>query len=263
MSLPSARRFAAASVLAAAFSPGVFAATATADAELSKAEAEVPGAQVSATMMQRDDGAIYAKVRVRDTAADGVCAHGTIRWHHVNGSDYDDYGMHFCGAGGEPAQPFAVPPRDWRAYTGMSVGAFVDGGAPRYATVRQWDRARLLDEANRIMRKTYRGFDLYKKLFRTWPYDWNDNGCSGPTPRNLKRLFNLACEQHDFGYRNYGQYLDLGRTEAKRKWIDDRLREELLRICRAETAVLRTHCVVAANTMWAVLRREGAGYFFR
>jgi Prokaryotic phospholipase A2 len=242
-------------VAAAALAP-----PASADTEIDRDTATVPGAKVDATMMQRENGAIYVNVVVHDTAADGICAHGTIRWLHVNGSAYNDYGMHACGA--LTGKSFTAPERDWRAYKGFDVGAFVDGGAPRYKPILRWDRGSLKARADSIMSMSSRRFMFRKRLAATWPFDWKDNGCSGPTPRNWRELFYWACAQHDFGYRNYGQYLRLGRNETTRKWIDNRFRRELLNICRYQEKYLMNHCILAAHTMWGVVRAEGRPYFY-
>lgn len=62
-------------------------------------------------------------------------------------------------------------------------------------------------------------------------FDWNTDSCSGPVPMDLRNLFHPACQQHDFGYRNFGKGLTLGRDEGTRRWIDDRFRTELKSIC--------------------------------
>jgi Prokaryotic phospholipase A2 len=61
-------------------------------------------------------------------------------------------------------------------------------------------------------------------------FDWSSDGCS-VTPPSWASLFGPACQQHDFGYRNFGKGLTLGRNEATRKWLDDRLRAEMKSIC--------------------------------
>jgi hypothetical protein len=247
-------------MLGALLATAALASPASADTEIDRDSATVAGAKVDATMMQRTDGAVYVNVVVHDTRADGICAHGTIRWLHLNGNAYDDYGMHVCGAG--TGESFTAPARDWRAYKGLDVGAFVDGGAPGYRPILRWDRASLRARANSIMRMSARRFLSHEKAVHTWPFDWKDNGCSGPTPSNWKRLFYRACAQHDFGYRNYGQYLNLGRDEATRKWIDDRFRRELLRVCRDDEKYLKNHCIAAAHVMWGAVRAKGRPYFY-
>ncbi|MFF5084032.1 phospholipase A2 [Actinoplanes sp. NPDC000266] len=62
-------------------------------------------------------------------------------------------------------------------------------------------------------------------------FDWDTDSCSWPTPDSWRRLFHPACQQHDFGYRNFGKGLTLGRDEATRRWIDDRFAVEMKAIC--------------------------------
>jgi Prokaryotic phospholipase A2 len=256
MSRTTLTRIALMTVLAAA----LIAQPASADMGIDRETVEVDGAQVQARMIQARNGGVYAKVLVRDTKADGVCAHGTIGWHHVSGQSYYDYGMWWCGAG--TAKEFTVPVRDWRAYERLSVGAFVDNGGTRYETVRRWDRATLKREADRIMRMRYREFDRYKRFVAPWPFDWSDDGCSGPTPQGWRRVFRRACEQHDFGYRNYGKYLSLGRTDATRGWIDDRFKREMTAICVDNYLVQRNSCLAAAHIMYAAVRAKGRPHFY-
>jgi hypothetical protein len=89
MSRTTLTRIALMTVLGAA----LIAQPASADMGIDRETVEVDGAQVQARMIQARNGGVYAKVLVRDTKADGVCAHGTIGWHHVSGQSYYDYGM--------------------------------------------------------------------------------------------------------------------------------------------------------------------------
>lgn len=62
-------------------------------------------------------------------------------------------------------------------------------------------------------------------------FDWTSDGCSPPTPGSWKKLFDGPCQLHDFGYRNFGKGLTLGRSEDTRHWIDDRFEAEMKRLC--------------------------------
>lgn len=62
-------------------------------------------------------------------------------------------------------------------------------------------------------------------------FDWTTDGCSPPTPAAWKAIFDGPCQQHDFGYRNYGKGLNLGRSESTRGWIDRRFKKEMQRVC--------------------------------
>jgi hypothetical protein len=66
------------------------------------------------------------------------------------------------------------------------------------------------------MKKDYNSFVAYKRSVHPAPFNWSDDGCSGPfLIRPVYRsLFNRPCQLHDFGYRNYGGGLRLGATRT-------------------------------------------------
>lgn len=89
-------------------------------------------------------------------------------------------------------------------------------------------------------------------------FDWSSDSCSW-TPSPLRNLFDPACQQHDFGYRNFGKGLTLGRDESTRKWIDDRFRAELKGICNFKYSSWTQYanlqaCFKEADAMYAVVR---------
>ena len=101
-------------------------------------------------------------------------------------------------------------------------------------------------------------------------FDWSDDGCSIPgqgsidIARAVSKFFNAACQQHDFGYRNYGKhYLALNRTDDARKRIDDKLEKELTRACGDvfRGPALR-NCNHTANIIWAAVRAGGSDPFY-
>ncbi|WP_433232236.1 phospholipase A2 [Actinomadura formosensis] len=93
-------------------------------------------------------------------------------------------------------------------------------------------------------------------------FDWTDDGCSGRDqiggPSNVYRnLFNQPCQLHDFGYRNFGNGLQLDRTETRRAWIDSRFLTEMRRVCDtsfANNRYKRTLCRIEADGVYAVVR---------
>ena len=90
-----------------------------------------------------------------------------------------------------------------------------------------------------------------KPLPYNW-FTWTTDGCSW-TPADLKRRFYGPCEQHDFGYRNFGKNLELERTENRRYEIDVRFHQEMYRVC----APLRSArgCKIEATAMYKIVRR--------
>lgn len=62
-------------------------------------------------------------------------------------------------------------------------------------------------------------------------FDWGTDSCSPPTIVSWRKLFDQACQQHDFAYRNLGNGLTLARDENTRSWVDNRFRAEMKAIC--------------------------------
>ncbi|HEX2240992.1 MAG TPA: phospholipase A2 [Actinomycetota bacterium] len=90
-----------------------------------------------------------------------------------------------------------------------------------------------LVEANRLMHLPLVEF-LDVKADKPDPFDWSDDGCSGPTWGDVEGTFGKACLRHDFGYRNYGKYksgLRLMRTLTIKNMIDGILRDDAHQIC--------------------------------
>lgn len=127
--------------------------------------------------------------------------------------------------------------------------------------------------ANAIMSKDYTSF-LNLKRGRPAPFDWSDDGCSIPRVpgmqraiRGLENLFNGPCQLHDFGYRNYGRGLRLGRNENVRGWIDGRFLEEMQRVCRTQFSrwwqqANKATCFGQAGGIWTAVRHGGRDAFY-
>lgn len=93
---------------------------------------------------------------------------------------------------------------------------------------------------------------------KPWPYngyDWTTDGCSW-TPQPWKTIFDAPCEQHDFGYRNFGKGLTLGRTEATRAWIYGNFYYEMGSVC-ATWGWGRQICFNTATAMYSAVRAAG------
>jgi hypothetical protein len=122
-------------------------------------------------------------------------------------------------------------------------------------------------QADEIMKKDYNSFVEYKRAVHPAPFNWSDDGCSGPfLIRPVYRsLFNRPCQQHDFGYRNYGGGLRLGRNENARAWIDGRFLSEMRRLCTSKWGVLNPHrhtCLAQAGAVWTGVRHGGRTAFY-
>lgn len=109
---------------------------------------------------------------------------------------------------------------------------------------------------------------------KPWPYnefDWTDDGCSPSwVPEEIYRsLFDGPCKQHDFGYRNFGNGLQLGRNDDARAWIDARFLSEMQRLCndnfsRAWQIVNKGACLEMAKVVYGGVRTPfGRAAFYR
>jgi Prokaryotic phospholipase A2 len=130
-------------------------------------------------------------------------------------------------------------------------------------------RRRLRQQADRIMEMDYLTFIRFKREQRPGPFNWSDDGCSGPwgIKRVYRKLFNRPCQQHDFGYRNYGQPkgLKLGRNEDVRGWIDNRFLQEMRQLCIRNWGGFnpqRNTCLTEAQGVWGAVRLGGRDAFY-
>ncbi|GGZ36712.1 hypothetical protein GCM10010387_33480 [Streptomyces inusitatus] len=128
-----------------------------------------------------------------------------------------------------------------------------------------FDKAELKRRADRVMALSYKKF---AKAKRAKPFDWRADGCSVPMKDfPYKKKFRRACDQHDFGYRNYGARgkLELSPTRATRKKIDGRFLAEMRRTCNdTYKGRSRTKCrLLAANYYLAVRAVGGKAFGYR
>jgi hypothetical protein len=89
-------------------------------------------------------------------------------------------------------------------------------------------------------------------------FDWSSDSCSW-TPPGWRNLFDSACQQHDFGRRNFGKGLTLGRNETTRLWIDNRFHAEMNAICTTKYKewwqyANKKACLNEAQVMYTVVR---------
>jgi hypothetical protein len=152
----------------------------------------------------------------------------------------------------------------------VTIVAFVP--APAHAQSRE----DLIKQAYRIMTSDYSTFHNTYKRQRPRPFDWRDNGCNtrdfgfglnlpaGLIHRGYLVLFDWPCEQHDFGYRNYGAGHKLNPTERGRAWIDWRLLVEMRRACnnryRGKPA-RRNVCLRYAQLVHKGVRAGGGAFY--
>jgi len=128
--------------------------------------------------------------------------------------------------------------------------------------------------ADGFMNMTYTGFAA-AAANRPTPFNWGTDGCSIPpqvplspaVKYSLENLFRGPCKQHDFGYRNYGRGLKLGRDEGTRDWIDGRLLTEMRRVCARSfpswwQAANKAACRGEANAFYVAVRNGARDVFY-
>ncbi len=145
------------------------------------------------------------------------------------------------------------------------------------ASAQAQTRAQLKSQAYRVMTYDYHRFHNVKIRQHPRPFVWKDNGCTtrnvgfgaglpvGVIHRHYMVLFDWPCEQHDFGYRNYGAGLKLDRSEKARGWIDWRLYVETQRACanryRGKPARMRA-CKAYSRLVYNGVRKGGRSAFY-
>lgn len=127
-------------------------------------------------------------------------------------------------------------------------------------------------QADEIMKKDYNAFVALKNsAARPREFNWSDDGCSGPPiikEISYRSLFDKPCQMHDFGYRNFGNGLFLGRNEDTRDWIDNVFLTQMKLLCNQKFSgrlrlTKRVDCRNGANFMVRVLRTWGRSAFYR
>jgi endonuclease/exonuclease/phosphatase family metal-dependent hydrolase len=143
---------------------------------------------------------------------------------------------------------------------GDSPGA---NGIPQCGATGGFGSTNRRERADAILAKDYGSFIAVKRS-RPRPFNWSSNGCTGPAVirEAYARLFDEPCQQHDWGYGNYGQGLKLDPSEGMRAAIDGRFLTEMRRRCNIfRPGHERSVCQGEANVMFGVVRRVGRPYF--
>lgn len=268
-----------------------FAGPASADRLVDFSHNHVDGATVAAKLWQQggENRGLYVEVRMRNTRRAPGCITGAVAWRR-SGPDLVD----FQTATPRPTPIRACAKRTWinvgrtavrsvRDFSGVSTHVAVEGGQGKWDGMIGWDRRDVKRQADRFLNMSHGDFIRAKRTAMrnraragargdgTWPLDWTDDGCSIPrreasdVARKFSRFFDQPCQQHDFGYRNYGNgSLALNPTEAARRRIDEKLRLELKRACRDNLRGFDVlgGCVAAGNVIANSVRNGGRKAFF-
>lgn len=90
--------------------------------------------------------------------------------------------------------------------------------------------------------------------------DWTTDGCTIPEPLGLghSRIFDRACQQHDFSYQNFMRY---ERTQANKDTADRQLLKNMKLICNERPQVTRPACFVAAYAFFVPTQTTLVPYY--
>ncbi len=229
--------------------------------------------------MVRDGWSVNVSVRLTDRKA-GHCVYarvelivdpgnnpGPVRFGNSAGGE----SRNNCnGNGSSTTDKVRLTPVWGEGYTQVRLwvcedNAFSDDCTSAYAPVNQNNaqRSDLVDEMSTYMTESMSAF-LRHKAAHPGPFDWSDNGCSSPVgdaPSGFN--FRNACLRHDFGYRNYGHGLTVNPTDARRDYVDNRFRSDMVNWCNANTTGSRnTDCREWATIYFAAVRTRGGPSFF-
>lgn len=156
----------------------------------------------------------------------------------------------------------------WKRGVLAFVGAFMGLAVIGAPAASAGETASVKERADKIMNLSYKKF---AKADHSKPFDWRNNGCSSPLPYTpFQEVFRRACNQHDFGYRNYGSAtkggLKLSPTRATKNRIDGKFALELKRTCEDTYAVWnpqRHACLTAGGGYYTAVSQGGDGHFFK
>lgn len=90
--------------------------------------------------------------------------------------------------------------------------------------------------------------------------NWERNGCSAPDGLGLsyREDFRSACNLHDFGYHNFGQWAP---TDQNRRATDDNFHKNMDILCDQKSWAKRPACYSASFAYYAAVRAAGGPVF--
>ena len=256
----------------ATVTPAYLATPAPADASHSTTvslSASTTGSSASITAV-RDGWGATIRVAVRDTKADGYCAFATVSLNVSGGSDPNSRTENCSGLGSVRLRTFRLSAGAGTGISQVSVKACrnipwaSDNCASTTITLPQMHAHASADRiaaTDAIMRLSLASFQTRKNQAAP-PYDWNDDGCSVPGWLPFTSAFNLACERHDFGYRNFGRDNDYHPSDGRRSMVDSQFLADMRAICVARYTLRRPLCYASANAGYALVREFGGDAFF-
>lgn len=93
--------------------------------------------------------------------------------------------------------------------------------------------------------------------------EWDDDGCSLPRWVPYTARFDKACKRHDFGYRNFGQDMDISPNDSRREMVDQQFLADMLNICNnAFSGLKKLACEASAKAAFRIVRNFGGPFFY-
>ncbi|WP_326549570.1 phospholipase [Micromonospora sp. NBC_01813] len=96
---------------------------------------------------------------------------------------------------------------------------------------------------------------LNQGSWAAYQFDWSTDYCSSSPDNPLGFSFQLSCQRHDFGYRNYRA---AGQFSANKARVDNAFYEDLKRVCATYNSVVRPACLSLAWTYYQAVKIFGA-----
>jgi hypothetical protein len=234
--------------------------------------AKVTGSYATLTAYRDGWGALL-RVTVKDTAADGDCAYAIVT---LAVSTYPDSSYRYDNCRGNGVTLLW----DWHRLAAGRAGT----GIPQVKLKACRNRSFLPDPCyeytmtlpqmtahataarialmNDIQALSLARFSRLKAQHPA-PYDWSDDGCSIPSGipggSTWGARFLVACQRHDWGYRNFGKKF-FQPTDARRQQIDTVFYNDMIAICHAHSW---TGCGTVALLFRAAVRNFGGRAFFK
>lgn len=96
---------------------------------------------------------------------------------------------------------------------------------------------------------------LDQTAWADYAFDWSTDYCTASPDRPLGFDFQLSCERHDFGYRNFK---GLNAFQEHKTHIDSAFYFDMKRVCAEYSRAIRTTCNAVAWTYYEAVRIFGS-----
>ncbi|RKN44224.1 phospholipase [Micromonospora endolithica] len=149
-----------------------------------------------------------------------------------------------------------------RLATGLASVALallgVLGVASPAAAVTTAEKVAVLSSFTQTSASSYNAWNsarLNKAAWSAYSFDWSTDYCSSSPDNPLGFRFDLSCNRHDFGYRNYKA---VGQFSANKARVDSAFYEDMKRSCATYGSVVRPACYSLAWTYYQAVKVFGS-----